>query len=158
MVSRAFSARSLFSANRPSMAVSSPVRFSTLSRRAASIWSKRSFTPWSRSTSSSAARCWAWAVLSSYWAASSSRRALSSAVWASRSLACRASVRLRSFSSSAARLRTPALRLTEPPVMEPPRLMTWPSSVTMRKALRYFRAMAMPQSRSSAMTVLPRRF
>ena len=63
-----------------------------------------------------------------------------------------------SFSSSAARLRTPAFRPVEPPVMEPPRLMTCPSSVTTRKALWYFRAMAMPQSRSSAMTVLPRRF
>ena len=48
-------------------------------------------------------------------------------------------------------------RLVLPPVMEPPRLMTWPSSVTIRKALRYFRAMAMPQSRSSTTTVRPSR-
>ena len=51
----------------------------------------------------------------------------------------------------------PADRLVLPPVMEPPRLMTWPSSVTIRKALRYFRAMAMPQSRSSTTTVRPSR-
>ena len=63
-----------------------------------------------------------------------------------------------SLRSSAARLSTPAFREMEPPVMEPPRLMTCPSSVTIRKALRYFRAMAMPQSRSSTITVLPKRF
>ena len=35
-------------------------------------------------------------------------------------------------SSSLPRLRMPALRLTLPPVMEPPALSTWPSRVTMR--------------------------
>ena len=38
-----------------------------------------------------------------------------------------------SRSSSLARLRMPALREAEPPVMEPPGLSTWPSRVTMRK-------------------------
>ena len=113
--------------------------------------------PSSRSTSSSAWRRWASAVSSSYWAASSSCWAASCSFWASASWRCMAALRPWSFSSSAARLSTPALRLAEPPVMEPPRLMTWPSNVTIRKALRYFRAMAMPQSRSSTMTVRPRR-
>ena len=40
-----------------------------------------------------------------------------------------------SVSTSAARLKTPLPRLTEPPVIEPPRLITCPSSVTIRKAI-----------------------
>ena len=59
--------------------------------------------------------------------------------------------------SSLARLKMPALRLTEPPVMLPPRFKTCPSSVTMRKRLLYFLAMAMPQSISSTTTVRPSR-
>ena len=51
----------------------------------------------------------------------------------------------------------PAERDTLPPVMEPPRLMTCPSRVTMRKRFWYFLAMAMPQSKSSTTTVRPSR-
>ena len=128
-----------------------------LSRRLASSISNWFLIPCNLSTSSSAARRWDSAVDSSYCAASSSLWDASSAALASSSFRCISAVRLFSRSSSAARLRTPALRLVEPPVMEPPRLITCPSSVTIRNAFRYFRAMAIPQSRSSAITVLPRR-
>lgn len=65
-----------------------------------------------------------------------------------------AAERLLSASSSEARLNTPADRLVEPPVMEPPRLITWPSSVTIRKHC-VTPGHGNAQSRSSTITVLP---
>ena len=148
----------LASAIRPWRAVSSPSKFSIVLSSVVRSRSNCPFSPRSRSTASSAARRWPWATSRAYWAAVSSRLASSAALAASSSFWVRPSFLCRRAFSSLARDRMPALRLTLPPVMEPPRLMTWPSRVTMRKRFWYFRAMAMPQSKSSAITVRPRRF
>lgn len=91
-------------------------------------------------------------------AAAVASRLASSMAWAAAVRCSSTPARCRfSRSSSLARLRMPALRDTEPPVMEPPGLSTWPSRVTILKRWPYLRAMAMAASISSATTVRPSR-
>ena len=52
---------------------------------------------------------------------------------------------------------TPVFFALDPPVMEPPALISCPSSVTILKAYLYCLAIAMASSKSSATTVLPSR-
>ena len=86
-----------------------------------------------------------------------SRWASSSALAAAARSARRPSLWVLSRSSSLARLRMPALRDTDPPVMEPPGFKTWPSRVTILKRWPNLRAMAMALSMSWATTTRPRR-
>ena len=109
------------------------------------------------STASSASRSWAEAASSSYWAAVSSRWARASSPAAAFKSAARPSFCVFNRSSSLARLKMPAERDTEPPVMEPPALSTCPSRVTMRKRWPNFRAMAMALSIFWAITTRPNR-
>ena len=67
-------------------------------------------------------------------------------------------VSVSSFSSRSRPSRFTARDWVEPPVMEPPECITSPTRVTKRKECPPARIMAMPLSRSSAMTVRPSRF
>ena len=149
------------------LSVFSSMRRRTCSRSPARPWRRSSTSPsctWALSarseyfsTASSASRSWAVAASSSYCAAVTSRWVFASSSPAAFRSALSPSFCRFSRSSSLALDRMPAERDTDPPVMDPPALSTWPSRVTMRKRWPNFRAMAMALSMSLAMTTRPSR-